>query len=217
MENSPIKEATPSNVYTDFVDSGSRVPKPEEVYILPVSFVKCMREIAPKLKASGAWWAFGGDLAEKFAGVTVIPKEVEILTNMDGIDKIHAALSEYKPTPVTLFERKLEREAEIDSKSYPVLARSHRITLEVRGVPVVVDGEYHMKVGDWDWGDSLEFKPSVVNVVGIELPVMPVRLSGEIYITLGWLDRSQMVSDAISHAHHAMGQYGNELGGYQEG
>jgi hypothetical protein len=217
MTNPSVKEATPSNIFTDFVNPGSRVPKPEDVYILPMSFVECMREIAPKLKASGAWWAFGGDLAEKFAGVAVIPKEVEILTDMDGIDKIFAALSEYKPSPVTIFERKLEREAEIDSKNYPVVVRSHRTTLEVGGVLVVVDGGYQIRVGDWDWGDSLVFRPSVTNLVGIEVPVMPVRLRGEIYITLGWLDRSQMISDAISHAHHGMGQYGNELGGMEEG
>ena len=155
-------------------------------------------------------------MAEKFAGVAVIPKEVEILTNMEGIEKIMAALSEYGPTPVTLVERKLARPAEIDSKNYPVFIRSHQSTLAVKGVPVVVDGEYQIKVGDWEWGDSLEFKPSVVNVVGAEVPVMPVRLAGEIYITMGWLDRSQMISDAIAHAHHAMGQYGNELGGYEE-
>jgi hypothetical protein len=56
--------------------------------ILPVAFIGCIVEIAPKLKRSAAWYAFGGELSEKLAGVSVIPKEIEILTDIEGVQKI---------------------------------------------------------------------------------------------------------------------------------
>ena len=212
MIDSSIKPASPRNIYTEFVNPGSKVPKAEDIYILPVPFITSILEIAPKIKKSGVWWAFGGDLSEKLGGVAIIPKEIEILTDSEGAEKIFACLAEYNPTPIAVVEKKLDRQAEIDGKKYPVLVRSHRTSLTVKGVEVIVHGDYQIRVGEWDWGDSLQFKSSIVNMTGTEIPVMPIRLSSEIYLTLGWLDRVQMIATAISNAHHAMGQYGAEMG-----
>ena len=212
MSDVSIKAASPQNIYTEFVNPGSKTPTPDDVFILPVAFVASILEVVPKIGRSGAWWAFGGELSEKLGGVAIIPREIEILTDMDGVEKIRESLAEYGPAPIAVAENRLDRDAEIDSKTYPVYVKSHRTSVTVKGVKVVVHGAYQIKVGEWDWGDSLEFKPSIVNMVGTEIPVMPIRLSSEIYLTLGWLDRAQMIADAISHAHHAMGQYGEEVG-----
>jgi hypothetical protein len=82
--------------------------------------------------------------------------------------------------------------------------------LTVHGAEVQVHGEYQMKVGEWEWGDPLEFKAPIVNIVGIRVPVLPIRLSSELYLTLGWSDRVEKISLAIAHAHHGRGQYGDE-------
>jgi hypothetical protein len=212
MIDTSIKPASPQNIYTEFVNPGSKVPVADDIYILPVPFITCILEIAPKIKKSGVWWAFGGDLSEKLGGVAVIPKEIEILTNMEGVGKIFEGLAEYDPAPIAVVEKQLHRQADIDEKKYPVFVKSHRTSLNVKGVEVIVHGDYQIRVGEWDWGDSLQFKSSIVNMVGTEIPVMPIRLSSEIYLTLGWLDRAQMIATAISNAHHAIGQYGAEVG-----
>jgi hypothetical protein len=213
MAESEIKRANPQNIYTEFVNPGSKVPTADEIFLLPTAFIECLREIFPKIKDSGVWWAIGGELSEKLANVNLVPKEIEILTNEEGVGPLVRALASYGPTPISLVEYRLDREAEIDSKKYPVLIRSQRSEFSLKGVKVIIHGNYQIKVGEWDWGDSLEFKPAIANMVGMELNVMPVRLSSELYLTLGWLDRTEMISKAISAAHHAMGQYGNELGG----
>jgi hypothetical protein len=208
MSDSDVRVATPGNIYTDFVNPGHEAPKPEEIYLLPISFVGCLRQIGPKLDASGAWWSVGGDLSENLAGVTVNPKEIQILTNKDGIGKVHECLREYGPPPIALLETTLDREADIQGKKYPVYVRSHSFALDIRGAPVVFHGDYQMKVGEWDWGDPLEFEPSRVFIVSTPVPVMPARLRSEIYISLGWLDRAQMIGDAITRAHHGVNQPG---------
>ncbi len=116
-------------------------------------------------------------------GVSIEATHVEILTNKDGVQKISGALAEYDPTPITTIETKLDRDAEIEGKKYPVRVRSQRMDLTVHGAEVQVHGEYQMKVGEWEWGDPLEFKAPIVNIVGIRVPVLPIRLSSELYLT----------------------------------
>lgn len=204
-----IDRATPWNVMS-YTNPGSPVPKPEDIYILSPSFIKCIREVAPKIQKTGVWWAIGGDLSEMMGGVSIAPKAIEILTTAEGVQKIFEALVEYGPIPVALWETKLEREAEISSKKYPVRVRSQRTTLTLHGVEVIIHGDYQMGVGTWDWGDPLYFKAPMVNVVETRVPAMPIRLSSELYLTLGWSDRVKLISAAIAHAHHGRGQYGDE-------
>jgi hypothetical protein len=212
MSDADTRIATPRNIYTDFVNPGQDAPKPEEIHILPISFVGCLQQIAPKLNGSGAWWSVAGDLSETLAGVTVDPKEIEILTNKDGIGKIHECLSEYGPPPITPIESTLAREADVQGKNYPVFVRSLSFALNIQGAPVVFHGDYQMKVGDWEWGDTIEFEPSQIFIVNTPVPVMPARLRSEIYISLGWLDRAKMIGDAIARAHHGVNQPGYGFG-----
>jgi hypothetical protein len=212
MSDPTIKRATPKNILTEFTSSGSPAPKMEDIFVLPTSFIACIREITPKIDKSGAWWALGGDLAEMLGGVTVVPKEIEILTTAEDVKKIFGCLAEYNPSQIELVEKKLDREAEIDGTKYPIVVRSHQTCLTVHGAAVVVYGDYQMKVGDWDWGDPLQFRAPHANVTGSRVPVMPIRLASEFYLTLGWSDRVELISAAIHRAHHALGQMGYDAG-----
>lgn len=204
-----VVRATPQNI-TKFVNPGSPLPKPEEIFMLSQNIIRCIRDITPKIQKTGAWWAIGGDLSEMMGGVGIQATHVEILTSKEGVQKISEALAEYGPTPITTVETKLDRDAEIEGKKYPVRVRSQRMDLKVHGAEVQVHGDYQMKVGEWEWGDPLEFKAPIVNIVGTRVPVMPIRLSSELYLTLGWSDRVDKISQAIAHAHHGRGQYGDE-------
>jgi len=146
------------------------------------------------IEASGAWWCVSGDLAENLLDIHVRPVRVEILTTGDGVERILAALSKYNPEPSGLREERLDREAEIEGRRYPVYVRSIRTELRVKDVPVVINGDYQMKVGEWEWGDALYFRPVLHNVAGVLMPVFPL----EIYRTLGWMDRARLITDAAS-------------------
>lgn len=63
-----------------------------------------------------------------------------------------------------------------------------------------VHGDYQLKVGEWDWGDPLIFETDSVILLGLDVPLMPLRLKSEIYITLGWLERATLISEAFKRA-----------------
>ena len=187
----------------EFRNLREKIPKPEDIYAVPGEFVSCLVEIAPKIQASGPWWSLGGDISEIMMGVHIRPTEIEILTDGAGMEKILGALSGYSPTPVKVREARLEREAELDLMTYPVLERSNYTEFTLRGTKVSIKGDCQMKVGEWEWGDALIFEPDLVNVSGVYVPVMPLGLKSELYIMLGWLDRARMISDAYTLAHSA--------------
>lgn len=189
---------------------GRPPPKPEEVFVVPPAVLSALRTITSKMKGSEAKWSVIGDLSENLQGVHVRPNEIEILTDEDGLKQMFNVLLEYKPTEITLVERTLDRTAEIQEKTLPVLVRSNCTSLAIQGVQVRIDSEYQMKVGDWEWGDPLVFDPVSMNVAGMSLSAMPLRLASEFYLTLGWLDRVEGISDAVARAHHLLHQSGGE-------
>jgi hypothetical protein len=192
---------TPSFMATNILKDDRDVPKPEDIFIVPVEIVRCLREIAPLIQASGAWWSLGGDLSENLLEVHVRPTEIVILTNADGMPRLLSALSRYSPPPARTLEERLDREAEVDGTNYPIYVRSMYSDLEIGGVSVRIHGEYQMKVGEWEWGDSLYFTPSFVNLAGVQIPLMPLRIKSEMYLMLGWSDRAALVSEAYSRSH----------------
>jgi hypothetical protein len=179
----------------------NKIPTPEEIFPVPESIIRSIVEIAPKIQSSGAWWAVGGDLSENVMGVHVQPTEIEILTDTAGLKKIFEALSSYNPSTIATRERRLDREADLDLHKYPVLERSNLTEFTIHGVKVMIKGDCQLKVGDWEWGDPFYFDPDFINIAGINVPVMPLSIRSEIYITLGWLDGAALISDAFTKAH----------------
>jgi hypothetical protein len=195
---------TPQDIYSRLQIPVKRVPKPEDIYNVPVRLVNSLVEMAPKLQASGAWWSLGGDLGENMLDVHVRPTEIEILTNGEGLERVMSALSEYHAPRPELREWKLEREAEpglSPNDKYPVFARSTNTRFTAKGANVIIHSDYQMKVGEWEWGDTLFFDPVFINVASVQVPLMPLRLRSEIYLVLGWDDRAKKVSEAFKRSH----------------
>jgi hypothetical protein len=213
MPDHTIRMSSPSDVYPNLVDPGSKVPHPDDIFLNPVGFIDCLRKIAPLMVDSGVWWALGGDAGENLLDVHVRAGGLEILTHQLSVKRVAGAVAGYNPTPVAVRERELDRQATPDDKSYPVYVRSTCTEFTVAGVSVAIHGDYQMKVGDWEWGDPFIFEPVLVNVAGVQIPVMPLRLKSEIYMMLGWLDRVELISDATARAHHFLTQFGEQAAG----
>ena len=60
-------------------------------------------------------------------------------------------------------------------------------------------------MGEWDWGDSLEFEPDYVYVVGVKVPIVPLKMKRELYTGLGWLDRASKIHEAVIRSRHMFG------------
>ena len=170
---------------------GSKVPQPEEIVMLSQPVLKAVIKLGEELKDAHAKWAVGGDAGEIMKGVNVHTDFIEILTTKEGTQEICARLGDYVTLPPS-----------VDGKMLPVYIRSHYAELTLNGVKVKVYGDQQIKVAEWDWGDPLDYTPDEVNVVGTRVPTVPLRLSSELDLGLGWLDRVELISDAVMRSQH---------------
>ena len=181
----------------------SRIPHPEEVVLVSQPILRTATKVLERLKNNiQAKWAVGGDAGEIMMGVNIDPDDLEILTTKEGCDEIWRSLVEYQTVAPAMVEQKLSKEADVDGKMLPVYTRSYYAELTIDGVRVEVHGDEQIKVGEWDWGDPLDFTADYTYIPGGKLPLVPLSLKSELYLGLGWLDRVKLISDAVLQKHH---------------
>jgi hypothetical protein len=183
----------------------SRIPKPEELVVLSKRLLDATITIGKALENCKKKWAFGGDVAEVISGVNVEPDHVTILTTREGCDEISGKLSKYAVVAPAVAERKLGREAKIGVKPHSVMIRSYMARFNIDGSLLDVHGDLQIRVGEWEWGDPLDYEPDYVYVVGVKVPVIPLQLKSEIYNGLGWRDRAAKIHEAVVRSHHKFG------------
>jgi hypothetical protein len=183
----------------------SRIPKPEELVVLSKPFLDATIFIGKALVDCVNKWAIGGEVAEVISGVNVTPDHLSILTTKNGCEEIARKLARYQPEPPRIIERELERDAKVDLKPYKVRIRSYMSRFDIRGSRLDVHGELQIKVGNWDWGDPLDFEPDHVYVVGVKVPIVPLKMKSELYTGLGWDDRARKIHEAVVRSRHMFG------------
>ena len=180
----------------------SRIPKPEELVVLSKPLLEATIRIGELLKDCTAKWALGGDLGEMLFGVNVQPDHVTILTTSTGCDEIGKSLGAFQVRSPKMSERQVERTAEINLKPFPISIKSYSSGFNIQGETLDVHGNLQIKVGDWDWGDPIDYEPEYVYVVNVKVPVAPLELKKELYRGLGWYDRVSKINAAMARRHH---------------
>ena len=186
----------------------SKVPKPDEVAYLPAPLLRAVQALGKELRDVQAKWAIGGDAGEIIKGVHVKTDHLEVLTTKEGCLEICELLAPRVAVPPAEAEKRRAREADVDGRAYPVYVRSLYAELAVEGVRVEVHGDEQIRVGDWEWGDPLDFEPDYTYVVRSKVPIVPLRLKSELDLGLGWLDRLELISNAIMSGRHHLGEGG---------
>jgi hypothetical protein len=181
---------------------GSRVPKPDEIVILPAPLLRAAVKMGTMLKDAQAKWAFGGDAGEIIKGVNVRTDYLEIVTTKEGTEEISRLLAGYVTLAPAAAEKRLSRDADFGGKMLPIYIRSHYAELKVDGVRVELYGDLQFKVAEWDWGDPIDYEVEHVNIIGKNVPTIPLRLKSELDLGLGWLDRVELISDATMRSQH---------------
>lgn len=161
-------------------------------------YIDTLLTLHKKLQKEHIFWAIGGDLGENLRAVQVKPDCIEILTNRKGAAQIFMAFKEFSPKGVFFQTHRLERSAVIEKKEYPIFVRSYYFDFTLNGVKIKVYGDMQFKVGNWEWGDKLEFTPEHVSVVGAKTAIVPLQIKFELYQTLGWVDRAEKISQVIN-------------------
>ncbi len=182
----------------------SRVPTADEVVALSQPQLRSAIKIGARLlTGTGEKWAIGGDAGEIMMGVNVKADRLEILTTKKGVKEICDELEEFVTLAPADAQKKLGREADIEGKMLPVFAKSYYAELVVDGVKVEIYGDMQLKVGEWEWGDPLDFNPEYTYTFAGRLPLVPLSLKSELALGLGWLDRVSLIADAVLQKHHS--------------
>jgi len=160
-------------------------------------YIDTILSLHKRLDKEHIFWAIGGNLGETLRAVQVEPDCIEILTDRKGAAQIFMAFKEFSRKGVLFQTQRLERKAVAEDMEYPVYARSYYFDFSLNGVKVKVYGDLQFKVGNWEWGDKLEFTPEHVSVVGAKTAIVPLRLKYQLYQDLGWADRAEKISQVI--------------------
>ena len=160
--------------------------------------VDALLSLHRKLAKEHIEWAVSGELGEALRTVQVKPDCIEIVTSKKGATQIFLAVKEFNPAGVYFQTQKLERNAIVNGKEYPVFVRSHYFDFTLGGVKVKVFGDLQFRIKDWEWGDKLEFTPDYIYLVGAKTAIVPLQVKYEIYRDLGWTDRAEKISQVIS-------------------
>jgi hypothetical protein len=171
------------------------------VTIIPLNYLDVLLVLNRKLEDKDIEWALSGNLGETLKTVHVEPDCIEITTTKEGARQIFQAVLEYDPRKIRHRTEELPRPALIAGKEYSVKIRSHYFEFGINSVTVKVFGDLQFKIGNWAWGDRLEFEPEYVYVVGQKMPVTPLPLKYHLYHGLGWADRARKIRDVLIRIH----------------
>jgi len=183
----------------------SRIPRPEELVVLSKRLVDATVTIGEALKDCTNKWAIAGEVAEVISGVNVQANYIAILSTKDGCDEVARKLAKYQVEPPRTVERELDREANVDLKLHKVRIKSYTSRFDIEGSLLDVHGNLQIKVGEWDWGDPLDFDPDYVYVLVVKMPIIPLKIKSELYSGLGWTDRAIKIHEAVMRSRHMFG------------
>jgi hypothetical protein len=183
----------------------SRIPEPGELVVLNKQLLDTTVLIGKELSNCTNKWAIGGDVAEVISGVNVQPDHITIITSKDGCDEVARRLTKYQVERPRIIERELERDANVDLKPHKVRIKSYTARYDLGSSRLDVHGDLQIKVGEWDWGDPLDFEPDYVYVVGVKVPIIPLKMKSDLYTGLGWIDRASKIHEAIKRSRHMFG------------
>ncbi len=189
-----------------------RISKGSGTMILPQPLLKATVKVSALLADLDERWVIGGDIGELLLGVDVKADHLEIVTTRKGSEVIGAKLQhaplrsagEVEEGTSNLgpkdTEKKLERLADCSGNLYAVSVRSHYVEGVLDGIRVEVYGDLQYRVGELEWGDPLVFEPTKISIIGTSLSVFPLGLKSEIYLALGWVDRVDKISEALTRS-----------------
>ncbi len=136
-------------------------------------------------------------MGEILKTVQVQPDCIEILTDSKGATDIFLAFKDLVPKEVLFQTQRVDRNAVIEGKEYPVYTRSYYFEFSTNGAKVKVFGDLQYRIGDWEWGHNLEFTPDYVSVVGAKTAIVPLQIKQQIYQGFGWTDRAEKIGKVL--------------------
>lgn len=145
-----------------------------------------LRKICARLDGSNVNWALTGSLSFALQGVPVEPHDIDIQTDASGAYEIERLFSEFVTRKVAF--------------SASERIRSHFGTLLIDGITVEIMGDIEKRLedGTWEKPPDLAAHRRIIDVHGIQVPVLSLEYECQAYAKLGRVSKARMLQDALS-------------------
>ena len=161
--------------------------------MLNPDYLKVLRKINERLSNTSVNWAVTGSLGFALQGVPVEPNDIDIQTDKRGAYEIERYFSEFMTKRVTLSSTEKIR-------SYFGEFMINRIKVEIMG-----DIQKSLEDGSWENPVDLEHHKRVVQVEGMQVPVLSLEYEYQAYLKLGRVDKAEMLRNWLQGEHGSSG------------
>jgi len=149
--------------------------------MLNLDYLKVLRKINAQLSNISVNWAVTGSLGFALQGVPIVPNDIDIQTDEKGAYEIERHFSEFVTKRVKF--------------SFTERIRSYFGELMIDGIKVEIMGDIQKrnKGGSWENTVDLEHHKQVVEVEGMQVPVLSLEYEYQAYLKLGRIDKVEML------------------------
>ena len=161
--------------------------------MLDIVYLKVLRKINARLNNTSVNWAVTGSLGFALQGVPVEPNDIDIQTDKRGAYEIKRHFSEFMIKRVTF--------------SSTERIRSYFGELMINGIKVEIMGDIQKSLEDGSWENPVDLKyhKRVVEVEGMQVPVLSLEYEYQAYLKLGRMDKAEMLRKWLQGEHGSSG------------
>lgn len=161
--------------------------------MLNPDYLKVLRKINARLNNTSLNWVVNGSLGFALQGVPVEPNDIDIQTDKRGAYEIERHFSEFVTKRVAF--------------SSTERIRSYFGELIVNGIKVEIMGDIQKSLEDGSWENpvDLEHHKRVVEVEGMQVPVLSLEYEYQAYLKLGRVDKAEMLRNWLQGEHGSSG------------
>ena len=161
--------------------------------MLDIVYLKVLRKINARLNNTSVNWVVTGSFGFALQDVLVEPNDIDIQTDKRGAYEIERHFSEFVTKRVAL--------------SSTERIRSHFGELMIDGIKVEIMGDIQKSLegGSWENPVDLEHYKRVVEVEGMQVPVLSLGYEYQAYLKLGRVDKAEILRNWLQGEHESSG------------
>ena len=156
-----------------------------EVVIMKQEFIEVLHKLLSRLQNSGVNWVITGSTNLALKGMSVEPNDIDIQTDEKGAYEIEHLFSEFMVKKVVF--------------SSTEKIRSHFGGLNIDGVKVEIMGDIQKRLKDGTWEETIDLNryKQIIEVKGMQLPVLSLEHEYFAYLKLGRQEKAEMIKEFL--------------------